>query len=119
MIEIYAALIQSVVSVVAVSLAYLFGKAQGKYQTQHNESAKVVIELRRLALEAAELFEERADKLLSPATTRDEEREANWQLGSKISELLLYYQAYSPWLKPRTAEKLNDIINEVNSKPSL
>lgn len=115
LIEIWAALIQSLAAVVAVAVAFVLGRAQGKYQTQHDESARAVIELRRRALDAEESLETCKSVMRSglPVWSEEEKKQALREFKDKAWELSLYYRAVSPWLRESTAEKIDPLVWEL------
>ncbi len=115
--EILSSLIQSAATIAAVLVGFVLGRTQGKYQTQHNESLKVVIELRRLALEVEDSFQKYKDGIaLSPDQFSDDERvRGRYDYQKKTDELLLYYRANSPWLLPDTDEKIKPLVEGFNS----
>ncbi len=113
--EIWAALIQSAATVFAVGVAYVLGRAQGKHQTQHNESTRAVTELRRKAIEAQESLETCKSMLDSelPSWSEEDVKQAVEDFKDKVWELCDYYRAAYPWMQEQTIEKIKPLVWEL------
>lgn len=92
--------------VIAALLAYLVGVGQGRKQTQHDESVKVVIELRRRALDAIETLSTWPDP-----EAEDYEEPDCLEFALQIKDLTVYYRANEPWLSAGTVERLTPLID--------
>jgi hypothetical protein len=121
----------TVVPLVAVFLAYALGRRQGRAQTRYQESAKVVIELRRKMRDTMESFpypllERGQDPLdflpttplyhwLRRRSTVQRLEEFVWLmlLGRRLRDLGGYYEANEPWLSPEIREKVGPVLKSI------
>lgn len=119
------------VTLVAVFLAYVLGRRQEREQTRYQESAKVVIELRRKMREIMDSFPypllERTESPLGflptyplyrwlrsmRAVQRLDEFASLLLLYYKLRDLGGYYEANEPWLSPEIREKAGPVLRSI------
>jgi hypothetical protein len=124
----------TVVPLVAVFLAYVLGQRQGREQTRYQESAKVVIELRRKMRDTMESFpypilDQELDPLdflptaplyrwLRDTRTVRRLEEFAWLLllYRKVRDLGGYYEANEPWLSPDIREKVGPVLKSISEQ---
>lgn len=127
-------LLDTVIPLVAVLLAYFFGRMQGMEQTRYQESAKVVVELRRKMRDTMDSFpypilERGQDPLdflptsplyrwLRRRRTVQRLDEFFWLLvlARKLPDLDGYYEANEPWLSPEIREKVGPVLKSLSEQ---
>lgn len=92
-----------------VVLAYIFGRSQGKSQTQHEKAAGAIVDAVRLTRQvAAECY------AWSRLTKRDEiELRHRVEVTRLRGELLDLVNDNSPWFEPQTEGKLRPVIEDL------
>src|SRR5215207_9868132 len=106
-----AGMMQALVTLIGLFLAYMLGKNQGKYQTQHAESVRAVIEVRRRAIDAEESLGTCKNIMSSelPLWSAEDKEQALQDFKDKAWELYTYYRATRPWMWKRTTKKIEPL----------
>lgn len=103
-----ATLVAALVGIVA---AFLVGRYQGRAQTQHDESVRVVVEVRQRTLAVI------AEMKTWPEPAEEDAPEDidHWPAMRQVRDLVAYYQANTPWLDRQTIDNIDPIINGLAS----
>lgn len=96
-----------VAGLVGVATAFLVGRYQGRAQTQHDESVRVVAEVRRRTLAGIEEM----NTWPEPVGEDAPENIDHWPAMREVRDLVVYYRANTPWLDRQTVANIDPIIN--------
>jgi hypothetical protein len=99
-----ATLVAGLVGVVA---AFLVGRYQGRAQTQHDQSVRVVVEVRRRTLVVIDEMSAWPEPIGEDAPEDIDHSPAMWE----VRELVAYYRANTPWLDRQAVTNIDPIID--------
>lgn len=103
-----ATLVAGLVGIVA---AFLVGRYQGRAQTQHDESVRVVVEVRQRTLAVITEMKTWPEPVGEDAP----EDIDHWPAMRQVRDLVAYYEANAPWLDRQTIANIDPIINGLAS----
>jgi hypothetical protein len=95
-------LVSPLATLIAVVLAYIFGRSQGRSQTRYEKSGEIVTDLRRRILSL---------KWHYRRWVNEPSDETSHEVVGVLYELVRAYEEGMPWLEPHTIEKLQPLIS--------